>query len=68
MKKRQGGKGKTRNAGAANGNAKLTAGKVFLVREALRRGESQRAIARRLGVTQACVGSIKRGRTWSVPA
>lgn len=51
--------------GELNGYAKMDAAKVREVRERLRAGETQCAIADDMGFHQTTVSDIKRGRTWS---
>lgn len=65
MKRKQGGVGISRNQGAKNGNARLTAEQVEEVREALARKVPQRKIAARFGVSQHTVYSINTNRTWA---
>jgi hypothetical protein len=56
---------KGRNArGEAQGLAKLTEKQVVEIRELLARGDSQRGVARRFGVSHAVVHEIFHGRTW----
>ena len=51
--------------GESNGSAKLTADAVGDIRRALARGEVQRVIADRHGVSQTLVSAIKNGRVWN---
>lgn len=51
-------------SGADNPAAKLTSVQVDDIRDALGRGETQRAIASRYGVSPSQVSNIKRGRAW----
>lgn len=50
--------------GVTHGSAKLGEADVRAVRAAASRGESQRSIARRLGITHVSVGRILRRRSW----
>ncbi len=50
--------------GERNGNAKLTAKQVIKIRELFKQGKSMSAVARRFGVGETTVGSIKHGRLW----
>jgi transcriptional regulator len=50
--------------GTANPSAKLTENDVDEIRLALARGEVQRKIASRFGVSQSQVSFIKRGLQW----
>lgn len=54
-----------RMRGETNGSAKLTLEAVAAIRQALKRGEVQRIIANRHGVSQTLVSAIKRGRLWN---
>ena len=54
-----------RMKGESNGGATLTATDVAAIREAIGRGEVQRTIAARQGVSQTLVSAIKRGRLWN---
>lgn len=54
-----------RMKGETNGSAKLTSEAVASIRQALARGEVQRIIADRHGVSQTLVSAIKRGRLWN---
>lgn len=55
----------TASVGERNGNARLTAESVALIRSALAAGERQRDIAKRVGVAQSTISAIKLGRLWS---
>lgn len=50
--------------GELNGHAKLTDEDVDDIRAALRRGETQRSIAKRYGINQAQISRIKNGKAW----
>lgn len=50
--------------GVDNGHAKLTEALVREIVSAVARGESQVAVARRLGVEKSTVGKIVRGESW----
>ena len=54
-----------RMTGESNGSAKLTKEEVAEIRKAIERGEVQRAIGARYGVSQTLVSAIKRGRLWN---
>jgi predicted XRE-type DNA-binding protein len=51
--------------GARNGNSKLDNKIVRQIKEMLRKGATQVAIADKFGISQANVSDIKRGRIWS---
>lgn len=51
--------------GVRNGAARLTDSKVVGIRFRASRGESQRSIARALGVSQRTVGHVIRGERWT---
>lgn len=51
--------------GESNGSAKLTASAVEEIRASVARGEVQRVIADRYGVSQTLVSAIKNGRVWN---
>lgn len=50
--------------GDQHNSARLRAVHIPLIREAIQRGESQRAIGRKFGVTQQTIGAVARGYTW----
>jgi uncharacterized protein (DUF2336 family) len=51
--------------GAANASTKLTESKVLEIRRIYGNGEAtQRALARRFGVTQSVIGNIVRRELW----
>lgn len=50
--------------GSANGYAKLSEYQVIEIREHLANGETQRAIAKRYGVSQYAIWTIAAGRRW----
>ena len=50
---------------SVNGHAKLTADDVLAIRAAAAAGETNLAIARRLGVSRSMVSRVATGRTWS---
>ena len=54
---------KTKNRGAANGNAKLTDKKVIKIRS-LKGKHSQNKLATRFGVSIGLIGAIQRREVW----
>ena len=50
--------------GGRHPGAKFTDSDVLTIRESLARGESQRAIASRYGVSYSAISDIARGKTW----
>jgi hypothetical protein len=59
-------KGRGRGApGARNGNVRLNEDGVYEIRRRRKAGETQKAIARRLGVDPRTVRDVLSGRTWS---
>lgn len=55
----------TRNSGGRNGQAKLGADEVRVIRERVKSGESQRSVARSVGVSQSLVSHIVNKKNWS---
>jgi DNA-binding NarL/FixJ family response regulator len=51
--------------GEENSNAKLTADKVREIKQLLREGCSQYAVAAKFGVSRGAIGSIHRGANWA---
>lgn len=56
------------NRGESNGNAKLSAADVVVVRELILAGLNNTRIAERFGVTHQLISRIRRGRSWGAPA
>lgn len=54
----------TRNHGEVNGKSKISAETVGEIRRRLAASESQRSIARAVGLTQPQVSNIHRGKSW----
>lgn len=57
-------RGKSQNVGAANPGAKLTPGDVRWARSRLATGETQRSVARALGVSFTAIWRIANGLKW----
>lgn len=56
---------KGKHLGTESPNHKLTEAEVQTIKSCLMAGQTQVALAIRFGVTQACIASIQRGRTWA---
>lgn len=51
----------SKNQGTTNGQAKLSPAQVRQIRDS---GESNRALAERIGVSASLIGKVKRGDLW----
>jgi hypothetical protein len=55
----------TINRGARNWSTKLTENDVRQIRLLLEKGESERQVGRRFGVSDGAINAIRRGRSWA---
>jgi hypothetical protein len=65
---RKGRQGRSPNKGEENHAAKLTEAQVSTIRDLIRAGLTNVAIAARYGVTHQLISRIRRGRSWGEPA